>query len=382
VIQAGDPFVSMENHPHMKTYFTTLVMLGMTFLTIAQSQNAKLGIRAHTLHPSDAEERGLEQAYGSLIRSVYPNSGATEAGLQPFDYVVAINNQPLSDDTRIHDLLDDVSPGQLVQVNYIRKGMPLRTNLILSDSDDLEQVQRSSEADPFLGVSTSHNNMPNELDYGVPVQVVHNSTAESIGIEDGDIVLSVDGHKLYSWTDLSAAIDDRGIGDPIEVTYWQKGETIIRSRPIKSRAATHNDHSRPDGPVIIEANDPEAPVSEAILAPLNQEDALVRSEEGLEEPQEGFVPASAPSTELNFDELTVFPNPSDGLFNIRFNLPERGNTIVRVFDSRGAEVYTNSLGNFSGTFGDRIDIANNVKGIYFLTIQQDDLRISRKLVLQ
>lgn len=365
----------------MKTLFTTLVMLCMALSINAQSGNPKLGIQAHTLHPSDAEKRGLAQAYGSLIRSVYPNSGAAAAGLQPFDYVIAVNGQSLTDDVQVHDILGDLSPGQLVQVEYIRKGNPRSTNLVLSDSDDLERVHRSSEDDPFLGISSSHNNMPNALDYGIPVNVVHNSTAQSIGIEDGDIILTVDGHKLYSWTDLSAAIDNRSVGDPIEVTYWQEGQAITRSRPIKSRAATHNDHSRPDGPVVIQAEDPEGPVSEALLAPLTADDILVKNE-APEIPQEELVPASTPATELRFEELTVFPNPSDGLFNIRFNLPERGNTIVRVFDSRGAEVYRNSLGNFDGTFSDRIDIANNVKGIYFVTIQQDDLRISRKLVLR
>jgi len=366
----------------MKTFLTTIAMLCMAVISIAQSGNAKLGIRSHTLHPSDAKERGLDQAYGSLIRSVYPNSGAEQAGLQPFDYVVAVNGRALSDDIQVHDLLDDLSPGQLVQVDYIRKGSAQRTNLVLSDSDDLERVHRSSENDPFLGVGTSHNNMPNDLDYGVAVNVIHNSTAESIGMEDGDIVLTIDGHKLYSWTDLSAAIDNRRVGDPIEVVYWQRGQPITRSRPIKSRAATHNDHSRPDGPVVVQAEDPQAPVSQALLAPLASEDVLLTTVEETTASPENQLANPGPVTELDFEELTVFPNPSDGLFNIRFNLPERGNTIVRVFDSRGAVVYTNSLGNFSGTFSDRIDIANNVKGIYFLTIQQDDLRISRKLVLQ
>ena len=365
----------------MKTFLTTIAMLCMALTTIAQSGNARLGIRSHTLHPSDAKERGLDQAYGSLIRSVYPNSGAERAGLQPFDYVVAVNGQSLSDDVQVHDLLEDLSPGQLVRVDYIRKGNGQSTNLVLSDSDDLESVHRSSENDPFLGVSTSHNNMPNAMDYGVPVNAIHNSTAESIGMEDGNIILAIDGHKMYSWTDLSAAIDNREVGDPIEVIYLQEGQTITRSRPIKSRAATHNDHSRPDGPVIVRSDDLQAPVSRALLAPLTADDVLVKADDP-EIPQPVVVPASAPATELRFEELTVFPNPSDGLFNIRFNLPERGNTVVRVFDSRGAEVYRNSLGNFNGTFSDRIDIANNVKGIYFLTIQQDDLRISRKLVLQ
>jgi hypothetical protein len=39
----------------MKTFLTTIAMLCVTTMIIAQSGNARLGIRSHTLHPSDAE---------------------------------------------------------------------------------------------------------------------------------------------------------------------------------------------------------------------------------------------------------------------------------------------------------------------------------------
>ena len=85
---------------------------------------------------------------------------------------------------------------------------------------------------------------------------------------------------------------------------------------------------------------------------------------------------------MKYNKLNIFPNPSTGIFDIEFNLPELGDTYVRIYSSNGQPVYFNTLGQFTGTFSDRIDIANNVKGFYFLEVRQDEKVLTKKLVLQ
>ena len=82
------------------------------------------------------------------------------------------------------------------------------------------------------------------------------------------------------------------------------------------------------------------------------------------------------------ETLNVFPNPNTGIFDIQFELPERGETAVYIYNPAGQPVYFNTLGDFSGTFNDRIDIANGVRGIYFLELRQDQQRVVQKIVLQ
>ena len=371
----------------MKTLFSIIFFSVYSIFLLAQSGNAVLGIATHILYPDDADQRGFDQAYGSLVRTVFPETGAQLAGLQPFDYIVGIADRQLNEDQSLSEVLTGYQPGQVVTIDFYRKGKLQTTNLLLSDNEEVKREHPSSENDPLLGISASHAEAKDPFNYGVVVRPIHNSTAEAIGINDDATILEIDGIRMYTWSDLTAAIDNRKIGDPIEVTYWQEGQSVTRSRPIKSRAATHNDHSRPKGPKIITAKEPDAPVSNARMETVSNIPVIsaIPASNPVEtkSQNEQTMPLSLEmSSEPVFQELSVFPNPSDGLFNIQFTLPNQGNTIVRVFDSRGAQVYLNTLGLFSGTFSDRIDIANNVKGIYFLSIQQDDQQISRKLILQ
>lgn len=344
------------------------------FVQLSLAQDAALGITSHHIGTHSAEERGFLFPYGSLVRSIYPNSGAEAAGLKPFDYIYQVNDQKVAEDLSLSDILDDLRPGEPVTVYYERQGRLRSDQLTLSNSDDLESVHRSSEQDPFLGVASAHYKVPDELT-GVPVNVVNNSTAQAMRMEDGDIITKIDGNTLYSWSDLHAAIDDRQVGDNIDIQFYRDGNLFEERRPIKSRAATHNSHSRADGPVIVGGKpDPEAAPSQVALVNLSPE---------IEAPMPQDLKADMPlANNITFDQLNVFPNPSDGIFNIQLDLPQEGRTSIQVFDSQGQRVYENNLGNFSGIFSDRIDIASTAKGIYFLLVRQNDRTLSKQLVLQ
>jgi len=85
---------------------------------------------------------------------------------------------------------------------------------------------------------------------------------------------------------------------------------------------------------------------------------------------------------LQIEKLNIFPNPNDGVFNLMFDLPNQGQTSIRIFNSTGSLIYQNDMQQFSGLFKDRIDISNRAKGIYFLAVEQDGKSITKKVILQ
>ncbi|GAB5553923.1 MAG: hypothetical protein Sapg2KO_35140 [Saprospiraceae bacterium] len=352
------------------TLFTFLFL--STFLLRAQHMDTAIGIISHRMGVEATEERGFTFPYGSLIRDIYPNSAASTLGLQPFDYLYQIGGQKATEDLRISKIIDQYQPGDEVMVYYERQGRLRSGKVKLSNGADLNRVHPSSSDDPFLGVAQNHDRVPKGIT-GVPVDISDNGTAQAMGMEDGDVLTQIDGFKMYNWSDLGAAIDNREVGEAIRVQYYRDGNLFEESRPIKSRAATHNDHSRADGPQIVGTPQPGITGSEVLLAPITEADqAAVKIED------EALPIAS----DIKFEELNVFPNPSDGIFNIQLELPQRGRTSIQVFDGSGRRVYENNLGDFTGVFSDRIDIANTAKGIYFLLVRQNDQTISRRLVLQ
>jgi hypothetical protein len=73
---------------------------------------------------------------------------------------------------------------------------------------------------------------------------------------------------------------------------------------------------------------------------------------------------------VEMGNMKLYPNPNDGKFNLNFNLKNRGDAEVTVYDLQGKQVYNEKLSNFTGEYNKPIDISSNAKGIYFVKIEQ------------
>jgi membrane-associated protease RseP (regulator of RpoE activity) len=373
----------------MKNLTILLAFLLSVQLLAHNDDDPVIGFQSSEIGQEKAQKLGYPLPYGSRIDRLYPGTPAQVAGLQPLDYIYAVNGQSVSKQRDLSDLLEDFAPGDKVEIGFYRKGAALSRTLFLSRRGDLNRPHRPNSEDPFLGISQVHDELPQGV-VGVPVSVVHNSTAQAMGLERGDIITAIDGNPVADWHDLSPMIDMRKVGAPIQVSVYRAGETFTRSRPIKSQAATHGNHSRPNGPEIIQPQEDDLPpVAQVELQPVTRQEAAVLpiSVAGVTSELGSPVASEAEVQEpvvrnLAIEALNIFPNPTTGIFDIQFELPQRGETAVYMYNPAGQAVYFNTLGEFTGTFSDRIDIANGVRGIYFLEIRQGPRSLTRKVVLQ
>ena len=85
---------------------------------------------------------------------------------------------------------------------------------------------------------------------------------------------------------------------------------------------------------------------------------------------------------LTIENIQLFPNPNRGMFRLEFELPQRGETSVRVFNSDARLIYSFDLGEYQGKFSDDIDISQNGPGAYFLEVRQGATSMVKKVILQ
>lgn len=83
---------------------------------------------------------------------------------------------------------------------------------------------------------------------------------------------------------------------------------------------------------------------------------------------------------LEIEELKVYPNPSTGQFNLAFTTKEKGDAVIRIMDVNGKEIYTETLPAFTGTYHHEFDLKENASGIYFISVEQNDKKILKKVV--
>jgi hypothetical protein len=228
----------------------------------------------------------------------------------------------------------------------------------------------------FLGVT------PGEKTYaGVSLgKVIESSSAEKMGLKAGDVITKLDGKPVESFDDLAEVIRSKEAGDQIEVEYLRNGKKgklngelgkrdghVFEKRIIRSGKGCAPNGVGPWSPDVVKE----------VRVVIELKDCTKEEEAMLTEPAKVDF-----KKELALNNIEFAPNPSDGLFNLSFELPEKKSTRVLVFDQMGRKVYEEILNNFGGSYKNQIDISAQQSGVYFLIIAQQDKQFTRKIVKQ
>lgn len=89
---------------------------------------------------------------------------------------------------------------------------------------------------------------------------------------------------------------------------------------------------------------------------------------------------SLPTDSFEFNEVSVYPNPNNGTFNIQFT-PSSDKINVVVFDLRGRVILDKQYQN-NGLFNESIQLNNVESGVYLVKIQDGSRKIAKKIVVE
>ena len=88
-----------------------------------------------------------------------------------------------------------------------------------------------------------------------------------------------------------------------------------------------------------------------------------------------------PITEIELENISIYPNPSTGIFNLSFISENAQDLRLRIFNVIGMELVSNNLKSFVGEYTTQINLKSYDKGIYFLEIKNNNKIINKKLIL-
>lgn len=72
----------------------------------------------------------------------------------------------------------------------------------------------------------------------------------------------------------------------------------------------------------------------------------------------------------NFQQISAFPNPSQGVFNLNFNSDVNTDFSLKIYNMLGEIIYSSEFQASKGINTNRIDISQNRQGVYFLAITE------------
>ncbi|SCM75334.1 Trypsin-like serine protease [uncultured Pleomorphomonas sp.] len=163
-----------------------------------------------------AESLGLDRPSGVLITSILRNSPAEEAGLDAGDLVVAVDGVEVSDPRVFNYRLATKGVGNVAKLTVNRAGKLIEVPVKLTTAPETtpRQTLTIDARSPFQGATVANVSPAVAAEIGLTYRgqtgvvitaVASGSPADRIGLQRGDIVLSVNGNDITTTKVLAAA---------------------------------------------------------------------------------------------------------------------------------------------------------------------------------
>jgi serine protease Do len=178
---------------------------------------------------------------GAKITDVTDESPASKAGLKEGDIITKLNDDKIEDGDDLYKAVGKYKPEDKVTVTYKRDGKEATVAVTLQKNSELRIYGLNSGNNFNLRVSPdiavrgyAMRGKPRmgaqvqDTEDGKGVKVLHvedESPVDKAGIQEDDIITTVNDKPITSVDDLKAAVKDGKEGDTFKVTYLHGTET-------------------------------------------------------------------------------------------------------------------------------------------------------------
>ncbi|QEG24683.1 DegQ family serine endoprotease [Mariniblastus fucicola] len=193
-----------------------------------------LGVMIQDLNDDLAASFNFE-GDGVLIGDVAPDGPADKGGLLAGDIVTRLNGEPAMNSNGLRNRVASIDPESTVDLEIVRNGKVLNLQVQLGVRDQAQLASwQSSGADSGskvgLSVEVPTPELRDRLDITVSGGVVvtrvdSDSMSARAGIQQGDLILSINGNAIESMSDFSTAINESDVSEGIRLRIHRNGAT-------------------------------------------------------------------------------------------------------------------------------------------------------------
>ncbi len=174
-----------------------------------------IGVFLHPVSPELASHLKLPADSGIMVEDLFPKSPALKAGLQPGDIIVRLNGEPVAaeQETEINRFAQQVglaSPGDTIALDYYRQGK-LRSAKVKVLNQPESEIEPTEVGAGISVAPISYNSIRkyrlSQEEGVVIVDISHNSAAKNAELDEGDIILTLNGQAVNNVEDLEALLE-------------------------------------------------------------------------------------------------------------------------------------------------------------------------------
>ncbi|HLZ40213.1 MAG TPA: Do family serine endopeptidase [Candidatus Sulfotelmatobacter sp.] len=197
-------------------------------------RHGRIGISISNVTPENAKFFGDSTALGAVVSQVDPDSPGSKAGLEVGDVITAIDGQKINDSSELQMIVEQKTPGTQIELTVLRNSKTMNVPLTLEElGAHGETGAASSEGQGKMRWGLSLGNLTPDVRqqlqvpanvHGVLIeQVQPGSSADNAGLQQGDIILEVNRHKVQNASDVQQALSSVPKGQDALLLVWSNG---------------------------------------------------------------------------------------------------------------------------------------------------------------
>jgi Do/DeqQ family serine protease len=202
-------------------------------------QRAYLGVGIEDVSGEVAEELGLPSAFGVLVNRVSAQGAAADAGLSVGDVILSINGVVTSSTPELQEMIGRLRPGEVIRLDFWRKGQRKQLSLTLKDAANSFQLSRykGDELLEDLGIELRNLSSTEQRKWGftgVSVSSVRRgSKIYDTNMQPGFILSRVNGNRV---TNVGEAIEAIKLANnSLVLDGYYQGEDDLYSYRLRKR---------------------------------------------------------------------------------------------------------------------------------------------------
>ncbi len=199
-----------------------------------------IGIGISDVTPENAKFFGDSTASGAVVTQVDPDSPGGKAGLEIGDVITEIDGQKVTDAGALQVVVGQKQPGTKIDLTVLRNGktmnLPVTLEALGSHSAEANgnSAENGGKARWGIGLGNLTPEMreqmqaPSNIHGAVIEQVQPGSPADNAGLQQGDIILEVNRHKVQSASDVKEQLSNVPKGQDALLLVWSNGGNTFR----------------------------------------------------------------------------------------------------------------------------------------------------------
>jgi serine protease Do len=211
-------------------------------INLGKVRRSWLGVYIQEVTPEIAKQFNLTEAKGVLVGDVVKNSPAEEVGIKTGDIIKKVNNEEVNSPEELQDKIGNMEIGKKANIEIVRNGETISFIVKISEMPTVEEEGSKSPKEKVFSVQTGLKveSVTTEIakELGLPwvkglviTEVVPGSSADDMGLQQGDIVLEANRTEVSSIGEWEKVINKLEPGDTLLLLVFRNQHTYYV--PIK-----------------------------------------------------------------------------------------------------------------------------------------------------